>query len=95
MSNRATIQRTIFVNHPSGDKTYGYRMYDSYEQMYYNSLSEDDLDMNISPSAFLDKAKETFDDTADSIFDDAIIHGGIYIDDNWYKLTKLGKLKSS
>lgn len=94
MSNRATLQRTIFVNHPSGDKTYGYRIYDDYEQTYCNILSEDDLDMNISPSAFLAKAKETFDNTSDSIFSGAIDHGGIYVDGDWFELTEEGEIKT-
>ena len=95
MSNKAIIQRTVFVNHPSGDKSYGYRIYDSYERTYCNSLSEDDLDMNISPSSFLAKVKETFDDIADSVFLGAVNHGVIYIDGNRYELTRMGKMKSS
>ena len=90
--NRAIIQRTTFTNHPNNEKTFGYCIYDDYGQSYNNVM--DEQDMTLSPPSFLAKAKETFDDVADSIFDGAVEHGGIYIDDDWYELTKTGKLKN-
>lgn len=79
--NKPCIQRTIFVDHPSGEKSYGYRMYDDEGQTYNNVMGKDIFDM--SPQEFLDKARESFDDMANSIFDFALEHG-LYVDDCWY-----------
>lgn len=86
MSNRACIQRTIFVNHGSNEKTYGFRIYDDCGQDYCNSMLENDL--NLPEKEFLQKAKLHFSEVANSIFDFALGTGGIYIDDNWYILDK-------
>lgn len=48
MSNRVTIQPTIFRNHPNGEETYGFRAYDDYAQIYNNtweSIPDDDLEI--------------------------------------------------
>jgi len=81
--NQPCIQRTIFVNAHCGDKSFGYRIYDDYGQDYCNILDEKDL--KLSDQDFLDKAKESFSEVANSIFDYALEHG-IYVDDKWYHL---------
>lgn len=37
------IEQTIFVDHPSGNKTYGFRMYDDFAKWYYNQMTEDEF----------------------------------------------------
>jgi hypothetical protein len=84
MSNKATIQRTIFFNVPKGEKTYGYRIYDDYGQSYSNTMTEED--MELSPEDFLRKVVPHLDDTGSSIFHVSFDTGGIYIDDEWFTL---------
>jgi hypothetical protein len=87
MSNRASIQRTVFVNHHDNSKSFGYRMYDDEGQTYCNTLEEADLDL--PDPQFLEKAAENFDEVADTIFEFAI-GNGIFIDEEWYRLTAKG-----
>jgi hypothetical protein len=84
MSYKATIQRTIFVNVPKGEKTYGYRIYDYYGQSYNNTMMEGD--MELSPEDFLRKAVPYLDYTGSCIFDAALNTGGIFINDEWFTL---------
>jgi hypothetical protein len=48
MSNRANIEPTEFKNVRTGEKTYGVRVYDDYDQMYDNtwdSIPDNDMDV--------------------------------------------------
>lgn len=48
MPNTVTIEPTIFENARTGEKTYGYRIYDDTEAFYNNNLKsipDDDLDV--------------------------------------------------
>lgn len=80
--NRVTLQPTIFENHPSGSKTYGYRMYDNDGQTYCNmweSIPDDDFES-------LKLAIEDGDYVAQDMFGYIIEHGcGLYIGDEWYR----------
>jgi hypothetical protein len=40
MSNRACIQRTTFIDHPTGEKTFGYRIYDDHYLVYADTHEE-------------------------------------------------------
>lgn len=82
MSNRATIQRTVFVDFQTDEKSFGYRIYDDHGQSYCNVMEEADL--KLGAEDFLRKAQDTFDETANSIFDSAL-DNGIYIDSDWYR----------
>lgn len=84
MSNKATIQRTTFIDHPSEEKSYGFRIYDDNGQSYCNTLKENIFSM--SPQEFLDHIQLEIDadPVALSIFDFAL-ERGIYIDEYWYK----------
>jgi len=86
--NRACIQRTVFVDHPKKEKTFGYRMYDDHGQTYCNTLTEDIMKM--SHQAFLDAVQPGFDDVASAIYDHALEHG-LYVDDSWYHFNLEGK----
>ena len=71
-SNRACIQRTIFINANSGEKSFGFRIYGDYGQSYCNGMTE--AETKLPDQRFLDKAKEYFDDVASSIYDLSLIH---------------------
>jgi hypothetical protein len=79
--NRITLQPTIFENHPQGDKTYGYRIYDNHGQTYCNtweSIPDDDVEI-------LSMIMEDGDDIAQDIL--SFMHeqgSGLYIGDEWY-----------
>lgn len=48
MSNRLVIEPTEFINSRTGDKSYGIRVYDDYEQLYDNnweSIPDDDVEV--------------------------------------------------
>ena len=79
--NRPCIQRTTFIDHPSGDKSYGYRFYDDHGQTYCNTLAENIFEM--TPGDFLRHVENEFDNVAESIFDYALEHG-IYVDDEYF-----------
>jgi hypothetical protein len=81
MSNKVTIQRTLFTNLPSGEKTFGYRMYDDHGQTYCNTLAGED--MNLTDEEFLAKIVDGFDNVANAMFDFAL-ERGIFIGDNHY-----------
>jgi len=53
MSNKIEIQRTIFQNVGSEEKTYGYRAYDDYGCDYCNTM--DEADMKMDPLDFFHK----------------------------------------
>jgi hypothetical protein len=78
MGNTATIQRTAFVNIPDGEKTFGYRIYDDYEQDYDNIFEE--ADMNLPDKDFLLKVVGRLSEVGQSIFDLALDKGVIEID---------------
>jgi hypothetical protein len=81
MSNQATLQPTVFVNHPGKEKSFGFRIYDSYGMSYNNLMVKEDL--SLPPLEFLNKARECFDDSAKEIYENAIMHGGIFVGDDW------------
>lgn len=79
--NHITLQPTIFINHPNGEKAYGYRMYDDYGQTYYNlweSIPDDNLEI-------LRLVLEDCDFITSGMFDYMAEHShGLYIGDIWY-----------
>ena len=82
MSNRVTIQPTIFENHPTGEKTHGFRFYDDYAQFYCNTLEsplpDNDLDM-------LRLVMDNLDDVGSAMIDYIIENEvGINIGGEWY-----------
>jgi len=87
--NRVTIQPTIFENHPQGDKTYGYRIYDDYGQTYYNSwesMLTDDMEI-------LQNVMDYGDDIAQDILSFLFENGkGLYIGDTWYNFEEIQHL---
>jgi len=87
--NRPCIQRTVFQNYGSGDESYGYRMYDNHGQTYCNVMDKNDL--ALPDREFLLKAKKTFDEVADGLFDFAL-GNGIYVDDIWYDFAYLERM---
>ena len=83
MSNRVTLQRTVFNNYGTEEKTFGFRLYDDFGQTYGNMMAEKDLELK--DEAFFNKVcNENAGDNADVMIDWALEHG-IYIDDNWYE----------
>lgn len=91
MGNNVYIQRTEFTNVATirEEPSYGYRIYDDYDQTYCNTMAG--ADMQLEPSEFLAIAIHTFDERATSMFDFACHDkGAIYIDDERYTLTDDG-----
>ena len=84
MGNRITLEPTVFENHRTGKKTYGYRLYDDYGQMYDNTFEEGDLvDSDID---FLEIVLESgLSDDASQLFDFiAEYEGGMSIGKTYY-----------
>ena len=88
MSNRATIQRTVFTDYNDHNQTFGYRMYDDEGQTYCNTMEAEDL--NLNDEEFVKKASENFDDMASEIFAFAL-EKGILVDDNWHTFDLSGE----
>lgn len=82
MSNRVTIEPTEFTNIRSGEKTYGVRVYDDYDQSYDNTwdiIPVHDMDI-------LRKVIRIHDNKIDSMLDFVEDnHNGIYIGGSWYE----------
>lgn len=54
MSNRVTFTKTRFEDILSGEITWGYRVYDSYDQIYCNLLTEEDTKkLNVKDALFI------------------------------------------
>jgi hypothetical protein len=87
MSNRACLQRTVFNNFGNTKVTFGFRFYDDYGQTYCNTMEKEDLEL--PDEEFFKRAHENFDDTGESIYDNAL-ERGIYIDDKWYEFDLSG-----
>ncbi len=82
MSNRVSIQPTIFEDHADGNKTYGVRIYDDYDTVYTNLWNPEDLDA--LPLDILAKVVEgACQKTAEML--DFVREGqhGIYIGGDW------------
>ncbi|KKN99039.1 hypothetical protein LCGC14_0142840 [marine sediment metagenome] len=79
--NRITLQPTIFINHPYGNETFGYRIYDDHGQTYSNvwdSMPDSDMEA-------LSRVMDDGDETAQNILGFMHEQGlGIYIGDEWY-----------
>lgn len=82
MSNRVTLQTTVFQNYKEDTKSFGYRMYDDYGQTYCNTLEEKDL--NKTPLKFLAFIKDKLDEAGDAMMEHALEHG-MYINGSWYE----------
>jgi len=79
--NKITIQPTVFVNHPSGEQTYGYRIFDDYDQDYDNtweSIPDDDLEIL---GIVMDTGGKTAMETIDYILSNQC---GLFIGNEWY-----------
>ena len=89
--NRVTIQPTVFENRPTGEKAYGYRMYDNQGQTYYNSwelIPDDDLEI-------LALVLDDMDVVAQLMLDFVQGHEqGIYIGKEWYNWDQIKHLFS-
>ena len=81
MSNRVTIEQTIFQNVKSGEKTYGVRVYDDYAQAYDNTWGEiPDNDMDV-----LKKVLESDANDISAIMDNVRENeNGVFIGGTWY-----------
>jgi len=81
MSNRVTVQATVFKNHPQGLETFGYRMFDDYDQTYdntFDAVPDNDLEL-------LRHALANCDGIAGSMLEYVEENNtGIYIGDTWY-----------
>lgn len=87
--NRVTLQPIVFENHPQGDKTYGYCIYDDHGQTYCNtweSIPDDDLEI-------LGKVINDGDEIAQSILSYVLdCARGLYIGDMWYNWDQIEHL---
>lgn len=87
--NIITLQPTTFIDHPTGDKTYGYRIYDDYGQTYDNTwatMLDDDLDM-------LRQVMDCGDQIAQNMIEFMIEQGnGLYIGGTWYSWDEIKHL---
>ena len=90
MSNRATIQRTVFQNYGDIQETYGYRAYDDYGQAYGNCFEKADLDA--SDEDFIRQVNAQSDETVGAILCHCLeFEQGIYIDGDWKEFDWLKK----
>jgi len=82
MSSRVAILPTIFEDYPSGEKSYGFRIYDDYGVDYSNLWNRGDLDLE--PLEILRKVVEEASESTGG-FLDFVREGehGIYIGDEW------------
>jgi hypothetical protein len=79
--NMITLQATKFVNMPSGEETFGYRMYDNHGQAYNNTLEkipEDDLELL---EIVMQSDEIQISDMLDFLLEYA---KGLYINGEWY-----------
>jgi len=85
MSNKVTIQPTIFKDFPDGEETYGVRVFDDYASFYNNFWPKEAMDEG--PKAILERAIATCtSDTAVAMFEFSKENeGGIYIGDDWHE----------
>jgi hypothetical protein len=74
------LVRTVFVDHRTQEKSYGFRIYSDEIQSYASSMMEPDL--YLSDEEFLKRCQEHFNDDAMKLVGDAIYTGGIYVDGN-------------
>lgn len=88
MSNRVTLQRTVFQNvrqdGTEAEKSFGYRMYDDYGQTYDNTLEAEQV--QVSDEELLRYVRDNGNEMTDemiSFLRDSDGHG-LYIDDNWH-----------
>ena len=82
MSNRLCIQPTIFEDVPSGEKSYGVRVYDDYAQAYDNTwkkLPEDNLKVLLK---VVKSDNEDIQSMLQSVRDSG---KGLYIGSQWYQ----------
>lgn len=91
MSNRVTVQYTIFVDLDSDGnevgKGYGYRVYDDYQAEYNNGFgSFEEVQKKVSPENILEFLKEEYPD----FWESAKLKGGLYLNDNWLDLEEEG-----
>jgi len=81
MSNRLTIEPTEFTNIRSGEKTYGVRVYDDYDQCYDNTWDE----IPVSDMDILRKVLRISDYKIGCMLDFVKENNnGIYIGGEWY-----------
>ena len=82
MSNRVSLDATKFVN-KNGDESYGYRMYDDYDQTYYNCAESNIMEMD--DLELLEYAGKRADERAGEMISFCMEEEkGMYINDTWY-----------
>jgi hypothetical protein len=82
MDNKLHIQPTIFIDSPSGEKSYGIRIYDEYAQAYDNTwkkLPKNDFEIlrKISKGG-----NESILNMLQFVRDDG---AGLYVGNQWYR----------
>ena len=86
MGNRVTIEATKFVT--KDGETYGFRMYDDYDQTYYNNHEIDTL--TLGDMDLLDIALDNTDERMGEMFSFVKEEEkGIYINDTWYDFDEI------
>lgn len=90
MGNRVTIQRTIFSDLSRDPESYGYRIFDDYDQDYLNTLTPDVLQLeSLEFLHYIVKNGFTSNNT-DELISFAMEHG-MYIDDDWFEADEITK----
>lgn len=87
MSNRVTLQRTVFCNYNTRDKTFGFRIYDDMGQTYGNYMEEKELKK--SDKDFFNYVCDFGNDRGSSEMIDWALEYGCYIDDTWHEVKEL------
>jgi hypothetical protein len=83
MPNRTCIQRTTFIDHPTGEKTFGYRIYDDYYLVYADTHEESIFQLSELETINL-VFEEQSDKTSGPLFDDLFENEkGISVDGVW------------
>ena len=89
MSNRLTVQYTIFVDLDlEGNEIhryYGYRIYDDYQAEYNNGFeSFEEVAKKVNP----ENIQEFLEDNYPGFYEGAEFKGGMFLGDDWITLTK-------
>lgn len=87
--NRVAIEPTEFINVRSGDKSYGYRIFDDYSAHYDNNLElipDDDFDLL---KIIIKSQDKNIQDIVSFIKEEK---KGVYVGNVWYDFEKIENL---